>query len=494
MAVWNLDYTPTEKQAILHSVKATQIFYGGAAGGAKSHGIRMDGLIACLQNPGCKAYLFRKTMPEIDDNHVTPLKSMFIPSDVAEFHETRKSLVFKNGSMLRFCFSEDDATIHKFQGAEMHWLGVDEAALMTPYQLRFLISRVRLGSWKAAQEGYFPRIVFCSNPGGPSHSYLKRKFIDASPPLTYFTDKSTAKKDGSGGWRSIFIPSKMDDNPHLDKEMYEGAFTGMAPEQAKALRDGDWDSVAGAAFFNLSREKHMLRPFMPPRHWTHFSAIDWGTYKPFSIGWYAVSEGATLEARDGWPEAYIPPGAIVRFAEYYGWNGEPDNGCRLESPAVARAWLAKEEEMGLPPMDFRVGDSQMWAQMDGPSVVERMRESSGGRISLRQGRRDRRANYAEFIARLGVQQCDNGVFAPLFFVTANCEHFWRTVPALLLDANEPDKGPATRGQEDHVADECGFAMSMRPIITTKKQRDEMDFQHKLEQYGVTRSGDPYANL
>ena len=46
----------------------------------------------------------------------------------------------------------------------------------------------------------------------------------------------------------------------------------------------------------------------------------------------------------------------------------------------------------------------------------------------------------------------------------------------------------------NCADECSFAMSMRPIITTKKQRDEMDFQGKLEQYGVTRSGDPYANL
>lgn len=148
--------------------------------------------------------------------------------------------------------------------------------------------------------------------------------------------------------------------------------------------------------------------------------------------------------------------------------------------------------MGLPPMDFRVGDSQMWAQMDGPSVVQRMRDSTDGRISLRQGRRDRRANYAEFIARLGLQQQDNGMMAPLLFITSNCEHFWRTVPSLLLDANEPDKGPATRGQEDHVADEVSFALSQRPLITTKRDRDEMDFERKLEQYGVRRSGDPYA--
>lgn len=492
MADWDLGYEPTKPQRIMHAVQATQILYGGAAGGGKSHAIRMDGLIACLQNPGCKAYLFRKTLPEIEDNHVVPLKAMLIPSEVAEFSETKKTLNFKNGSMLRFCFAEDDANIHKFQGAEIHWLGVDEAALMSPYQLRFLISRVRLGGWKPHQEGYFPRIVLGSNPGGPSHSYLKRKFIDAAPALTYFHDKSTASKANPKGWKSVFIPARMDDNPHLDAAMYAGAFTGMAPEQARALRDGDWDSVVGAALFNLSRERHMVRPFQPPRHWTHFSSIDWGTYKPFSINWYAVSEGATLPAQSGWPERYLPPGALVMFAEWYGWNGEPDTGCRLESPNVARLWLQKEEDMGLPPMDFRVGDSQMWAQMDGPSIVERMRQATAGRINLRQGRRDRRANYAEFIARLAEQQHDNGEMAPMFFATQNCDHFWRTAPGLLLDSNEPDKGPATRGQEDHPYDSTCFAMSQRPIVTTQAQRREMEFEEFAGRFKQNRGNDPYA--
>jgi hypothetical protein len=492
MTPWTLEYAPTEKQQVLHSVKATQILYGGAAGGGKSHAMRMDAIMACLQNPGCKAYIFRRTLPEADDNHVMPLKMMMIPEEIATFSETKKTLQFANGSQIRIAFSEDDATIHKFQGAEIHWLGVDEAALMTPYQLRFLISRVRLGGWKPSQDGYFPRIVFTSNPGGPSHSYLKRKFIDSAPPMTYFYDKSTASKDNPRGWKSIFVPARMTDNPHLDAAMYSGAFTGMAPEQARALRDGDWDSVVGAALFNLSRDVHMLRAFTPPRHWTHFSAIDWGTYKPFSIGWYAVSEGATLEAKDGWPTRYIPPGALVRFSEWYGWNGEPDTGCRLESPQVARTWLEREEEMGLPPMDFRVGDSQMWAQMDGPSVVERMREATQGRILLRQGRRDRRANYAEVIARLGVAQHDNGETAPLFFATQNCEHFWRTAPGLLLDANEPDKGPATRNQEDHCYDEICFGMSMRPIITTMAQRREMEYDEFAARHNVRKGYDPYA--
>ena len=33
----------------------------------------------------------------------------------------------------------------------IHHLGIDEAALMSPYQIRFLISRVRLGGWKPKQ-------------------------------------------------------------------------------------------------------------------------------------------------------------------------------------------------------------------------------------------------------------------------------------------------------------------------------------------------------
>src|SRR3546814_108475 len=185
----------------------------------------------------------------------------------------------------------------------------------------------------------------------------------------------------------------MRDNKYLDKG-YAANLSGLPEALARALRDGDWDAVVGQAL-TINRESHMLRPFTPPRFWTHFMSMDWGSAKPFSIGWYCVSEGGWLKERDGWPAVWLPPGAVIRYAEWYGWNGkDPDTGCRLESPEVARTILRMEEERGDPPMDYRVADSQMWATDDGPSPALRMQEVDG-RFRLRQSVKDRKANYSD---------------------------------------------------------------------------------------------------
>lgn len=497
--VWSLDYTPHPKQSILHSVPVTQIFYGGAAGGGKSHSVRMDGLMLALENPGMQGYLFRKTYPELEDNHIRPLRMMEIPPSVATFSETRKQLECKNGAILRMCFAENDADILKHQGAEIHWLGVDEAALMSRFQLNYLRTRVRLGRWKPNPKyaKYFPRCLYSSNPGGPGHDFLKSTFIDPASPLQVFYDKTTAGKVNPNGWTSIYIPAKMADNPSIDMKTYEGAFTGLNPEHAKALRDGDWNAIVGAAFPNLRMDRNMVPKFPIPRHWTHFMAIDWGTARPFSVGWYAVSDGIVVTRKSTGQTWAIPPGALVRFEEWYGWNGKADEGVRLESNAVAVRIRQKEQEMGLPAMDFRVGDPQMWASQDGPSPQKRMYDATGGLFVLRQGRRDRRSNFTEVFARIGGEQFINEETQktdclPMFFVTDNCRHFWRTFPSLILDTTEPDKGPATRNQEDHVYDEVAFACATHSIISTPQSRSDEDYEAMLQAFG-RKGQDPYQS-
>ena len=494
MPTWRLEYTPSEKQEIFHAMRVRQIMYGGAAGGGKSHALRMDGIICCLQNPGLQGYLFRRTYGELKDNHLIPIQNMAIPPSVAIWKETDRKLVFHNGSFLQFCFAEDLADVFKYQGAEMHLLLIDEAALFMPDQLKFLRTRVRLGGWKPAPEfeGMFPRIGIGSNPGGPSHNFLRGVFLEQARPMHVFHDKTTKTKK-SPGWSSIYIPARMDDNPHLDVEGYEGTFTALSPERAKALRDGDWDVVSGAALSMLDKNIHQLRNFRPPRHWTHIMAIDWGTAKPFSVGWYAVSEGAWLKARnDREHDVWLPPGAVIRFAEWYGWNGEADMGSRRSASMVAEGILEREEKMGLPPVDIRVGDPQMWASQDGPSPQQNMRTATEGRFILRQGRRDRKANYTTMVERLMGEWTEDDARQPMFFATEGCSNWWRTAPGLVLDDLEPDKGPATRHQEDHVYDEVCFALSTFAKQTTKLERELEDLREMVEEVTGGGGADPYS--
>lgn len=470
-----LDYTPQPRQALMHASPCRMILYGGAAGGGKSHSLRYDAITSCLQNPGLRAYLFRRTYKELEDNHIIPIQAE-MPKELGNYLEGKKRFDFGNGSMLHFCYCENEQDVTRYQGGELHYLGVDEASHFSEYQLRYLITRNRLGGFKS-QEKHLPRVVLCSNPGGVGHDFLKAKFIDPAPPETVFIDEEW-------GFPAIYIPAKMQDNRYLDKG-YERQFQGLPPELVSALVEGDWDAIVGKALHSLNRHDHMLPQFVPPRHWTHFMSLDWGTAKPFSVGWWVVSEGLSVEDRKQDRTWWVPEGALVRYAEWYG--GNRNQGLRLESPVVAKEILRLEEERGDPPMDYRIADAAMWNKMDGPSIAERMR-SVDPRMSLRPSKKNREMGYAEILARLKGEETEDG-YLPMLYAMDNCRQWWRTMTTLTLDPNDPEKGPDTR-QDDHCYDDTAYACMSRPYVTTEDDRWKAENREELER--IKGGIDPYS--
>lgn len=224
-------------------------------------------------------------------------------------------------------------------------------------------------------------------------------------------------------------------------------------------------STLGLAFEKLSRQKHMVRNFTIPDHWTKFTVIDWGTAKPFAVCWFAIcDEDTVIKARDDYEDRFIPKGAMVLYREFYGWNGQPNIGCRLESPDVAKRVIEVESEID-EMIDYRIGDAAMWGEHDGMSVAERMKRATDGVYRMIKSRKGKEQNYQEFRARL--QGDPDG--APMFYAMTGCKHFWRTVPSLQLDELHPEKGPDTK-QEDHIWDCAAYACASRPYVTTKDDR------------------------
>jgi hypothetical protein len=318
---------------------------------------------------------------------------------------------------------------------------VDEATHLSKFQLNYLRGRVRLGSWTGPDAKFLPKMIFATNPqGGPGHHFLKSTFVDAAKEETMFYDKETSRKEeldshgnvkrpGFPGLTSIYIPAKMRDNFALD-ENYDVQFTGLPPELIKALKDGDWSSLVGAALPGLSEYRHKVPDILKLyqqgklpdfKHWTCFASIDWGTAAPFAITYYTVpNQWLCIDDLKTGKEINIPEDSIIMFAEIYGCiQGQDNKGLGLPADAVCRKMLKFEQENQINP-DYYVADYQMWAKSNGPAPAEHFRKYG---VMLRQAKKDRAINYNEILSRIhGSPQFkkEGEQDYPMIFFTETC--------------------------------------------------------------------------
>ena len=473
MSTIEFDYVPQPRQEVFHNAAARQILYGGAAGGGKSAAIRWDAIDFCLSVPGLTAVVFRRTQPQLLRNHIMEIRRE-LPHEVGTYNETHKHFTFTNGSVLIFKSLEYDRDCEDIQGWEIHAAYVDEAGQLTPYMLDYIKSRVRLGKFSIALDRMakerpdtrpyidrLPRYALSANPGGESHHYLKQKFIDPAPPETMHYDASLRDPEDPDdkGWSTIYIPASMRDNRFLDAG-YAAQFGGLPDHIQRQLRDGDWNVVPGAFFDCFDGKTHVIKAFKIPSHWTRFRSVDWGHATPFSVGWWAISDGSRVVDRTGRTRQY-PEGAMVRYREWYGCEKRNGNattkGLRLSGTEFAQQCLALEEPGE--EIAYTVADPSMWRTDGGPSQAER---AHGEGILMRKADNQRELGWQEMYRRL-----KDGYL----YVFENCTEFIRTIPAIQSDDKRPEDITSTnRGGEDHIADETRYACMSRPRTTHKKEK------------------------
>ena len=433
-----LEYDPQPKQALLHKCRARQILFGGAVGGGKSHALRWDCIAFCCENPGLQAYIFRRSLPELESNHIQQIKKE-MPTELGSFSESRKRFEFYNGSYIQFQYLERDSDCDRIQGAEIHFAGVDEAGQLSAYQLGYIKSRLRLGGYEPKQKQYLPRLVMTANPGGISHNFLKALYIDPSPPETYFYDVTMIdpRNKGDKGWLSMYIPSRMEDNKFIDPN-YGASLSGLPFELARALREGDWDLVVGSFFGDVfRRDRHVIKPFEIPEHWLRFRSFDWGSTKPFCVGWYTVAQQSDDFA----------DGALIKYREWYGAAG-PDRGLKLTAEEVAQGIKSRE---GYERIDYSVADPSIWKWESGPSIGERMAKLG---VRFRRADNSRVAGWDQIRQRLIGE--DN---TPMMYLFETCTDLIRTLPLMQHDQHRPED--INTKQEDHAVDELRYASMSR---------------------------------
>lgn len=487
-----MSYNPQPKQMQLHECFANEILYGGAAGPGKSHALRHEGFTWANRIDGLQVYLFRRTYPELERNHILPSLNEF-DRLVAVYRDGKRRWEFKNGSMIHFCHSQYEKDIFNYQGAEIHLLLIDELTTFTEFQYDYLRGRTRCALQIPDQFWHkIPGIICASNPGGVGHEFVKRRWYDfcmlkgkepaehhnngwptynITTPAGELTFGMRQSKQIEGGMLRCYIPGKLKDNRILMESDpdYIHRLDALPEPYRTAYKEGDWDIFIGQ-MFAFSRERHVIKPAPVPEEAPLYMTFDWGFGAPFSCGWWWVDT----------------EGRIFRFGEWYGWNKMPNQGLRLPDSAIAEGIINKEVALGIR-KDASSDPYRHIIRLAGPDCfAKKPNYLTGGhgpttsevfsrhKLIFSPGDPKREAKIRQFHERLRLKDGE----LPMMLIYDTCDQFIRTIPLLQADQHNIEDVDTT--MEDHVFDEAAHICMARPIEMRIKKSRKSSYDLRIE--------------
>lgn len=268
----NILHQITEKQLLFVNSDADKVLFGGAAGGGKSHIQVLDALRFALQYPGSRQIIFRRTYKELEGSIIQSALKLY-PYALYKYSSSAHRMTFSNGSVLDFGYCATYNDVHQYQSQEFDVMRFDELTHFTREMYAYLCTRVR-------GTNSFPKQVKSStNPGNVGHDFVKSMFIDPAPPGEKFTVVVGKTREGVEKTETrLFIPCLLDENIFLaaSDPDYEVRLMQTSEAEYQALRYGNWDIFEGRYFTEFNRDYHVVKPFIIPREWRRFRAIDYG--------------------------------------------------------------------------------------------------------------------------------------------------------------------------------------------------------------------------
>lgn len=252
--------------------------YGGAKGGGKTWAVRTKAALGALMNPGIRILIIRAHYPELENNHIIPMKTMMAPLKCSSYNGSTHIMTFENGSYIKFGHWSGEESENEYNGQEYDWIFIDEATQFSERAFRFLAGCNR-GSTPVQK-----RMYLTCNPGGVGHWWVKRLFIDRK----FRTgDPNPLKNEKPEQYKFIFA-SAMDNKVMLENSPDYLENLAAMPN-ADAYLYGDWESMGGNYFKEFQEGVHTCKRFQIPSHWKIYRSFDYGFDKLVCL-WWAVDE------------------------------------------------------------------------------------------------------------------------------------------------------------------------------------------------------------
>ncbi len=440
---------PSEKQKLFLKANTKHVAFGGARGGGKSWSVRTKAKLLCLRYAGIKILIVRRTYAELINNHINFLRAEL--NGIARYNKTEKVFTFSNGSTIKFGYCATDGDLDQYQGAEYDVIFLDEATQLMEMWIKKITACVR------GVNAFPKRIYYTMNPGGASHGYIKRLFIDRQ------------FEDGECPEDYTFIQSLVTDNKVLmaSQPDYTRQLEALPPKLREAWLYGRWDIFEGQFFeefrttpdpqkcheagisveeaFRQHRWTHVIPPFDlnsgECRGWNIMRSYDFGYGKPFSLGYWAIDYD----------------GNLYRIMEMYGCTGTPDEGVKWSPDEQFRRISEFEREH--PWLKDRqiidsVADPAIWDASRGESIADTAAKYG---VYFSPGDNNRIPGWMQVHYRM---QFDHNGYARMY-VFDTCKSFIRVVPLMMYSETKPED--LDTKLEDHILDETRYMCMSRPI-------------------------------
>lgn len=438
-----MEISITKKQQAFIDSQAFETLFGGAAGGGKSYGQLVDGLLYALKYPKSKQIIFRSTFADLEKSLIRTSMNLY-PLSIANYNDSKHTWKFKNGSIIDFGYIQYEKDVYQYQSAEYDVIRFDELTHFTEFMYTYLISRCR------GANPYPKCIKSSTNPGGVGHNWVKERFIDIGAPNVIHTCKLETGETTT----RIFIPSLVQDNKFMltyDPD-YIKRLDALPEKERKALKYGNWDIFDGQFFTEFDRNIHVIEPFVIPKDWYVYFVMDYGLDKLAGY-WIAVDYNNN---------AYV-------FREVY------------QSNLLVSQARDKIKEMTNEDVYMYLAPPDLWNRHKetGKSTADIFAE---GNVTLYKTNNDRIQGWLQMKEWLKPYKDEQGCTTAKFKIFNTCKNLIRCLPQVQHDAKRVGDIANEPHELTHSVDAIrGFCVywTQEPIFVPKKQ--ELPFELQTEE-------------